>query len=179
MAQDPAQERALWAPSVVFMDDIEPFDPKSGLYEWVRGPQAEPARVLVASWGRGPVAGVKPGSVAQSLLGGRSQGREHFAFTERKPKPEWPDLGPEATWLQGGLGLCPEHTDALIGSLASGWFFSKPQCALLKNGLVTAALPLAFWWNRKGAGTKVGRFEVYCVFPACLWPFASRAGECS
>ena len=79
LAQDPAQERALWAPSVVFMDDIEPFDPKSGLYEWVRGPQAEPARVLVASWGRGPVAGVKPGSVAQSLLGGRSQGREHFA----------------------------------------------------------------------------------------------------
>lgn len=110
--------RALWAPSVVFMDDIEPFDPKSGLYEWVRGPQAEPTRVLVASWGRGPVAGMKPGSVAQSLLGGRSQGREHFAFTEGKPKPEWPDLGPEATWLRGGLRFVSRthrHTDWLLG----------------------------------------------------------------
>lgn len=28
----------------VFMDAIEPFDPKGGLHEWVRGPWAEPAR---------------------------------------------------------------------------------------------------------------------------------------
>lgn len=110
--------RALWAFSVVFVDGIEPFDPKVGLYEWVRGPWVVPARVLVASWGRGPAAGIEPGSVSQSLLGGRSQGREHFAFTEGKPKPECSELGPEATWLQEGLGFVPRkhrYIDWLLG----------------------------------------------------------------
>lgn len=66
---------ALWAPSVMLMDATQPFDPKGGLHEWVRGPCTEPARLLVASWGRGPVAGMEPGSMFQFLLGGGSQNK--------------------------------------------------------------------------------------------------------
>lgn len=59
--------RALWAPSVVLVDAVEPFDPKGGLHEWVRGPWTEPDRLLVASWGRGPEAGREPGRTFRSL----------------------------------------------------------------------------------------------------------------
>lgn len=74
------------APSVMLMDAKQPFDPKGGLHEWVRGPCTEPARLLVASWGRGPVAGMEPGSIFQFLLGGRSQNKRALCFSRGETK---------------------------------------------------------------------------------------------
>lgn len=125
----------------MFMDAVEPFDPKGGLHEWVRGPWTEPARRLVASWGRGPVAGMEPGDMSRSLLGGRSQERA-LCFSRGETKA--PVARP------GDLASCLEHTDTLVGYLASNWFCFKSQCALLRNGLGMATLSLAFWWNKKG-----------------------------
>lgn len=48
--------------------------------------------------------------MSQSVGGGRSQDRQHLLLSRGDQSPEWPDQGPEATWLQQGLGLCPEHT---------------------------------------------------------------------
>lgn len=123
-------------PSVMLMDAIEPFDPKGGLHEWVRGPWTEPARLLVASWGRGPVAGMEPAGMFQSLLGGRSQGKRALCFSRGETKARM--ARPE------DLASCLEHTDTLAGYLTSSWFCSKPWYTLLRNGLVMAALPLAF-----------------------------------
>lgn len=142
--------RALWAPSVVRVDAVEPFDPKGGLHEWVRGPGlSQPGYWLPAGeegLRLGGSQGVRFGPCEEE--GARV--REHFAFPEGKPKPEWP--GP------GDLASCLEYTDTLVGYLASSWVCSRPPCALLRNGLVIAALPLAFWWNKKRC----------CSCPACL-----------
>lgn len=56
------------SPSVVLMGLVEHFDPVGGHPQWVRGPQADLARLLGASWGRGPTGQPESGSVAWPSL---------------------------------------------------------------------------------------------------------------
>jgi hypothetical protein len=105
----PGNLRAVGSPWLVLMDHVELFDPVGGLPDWVRGPWAKPARLLVASWGRGPMArlGLRHRDCVLFCARRKLLGQTALAFIGRKPKPEWPDLGSRATLLSAELGFVP------------------------------------------------------------------------
>lgn len=102
---------ALGAPRVVLLGPAEHFDPVSSCPQWVRGPQVDPARLLVASWSRGPVArlGLWRG-VCPSLYEEEGVRIDNICFYrgETEALNGWV---PRLLGCRQTLGLCPDHAE--------------------------------------------------------------------
>lgn len=96
---------------VVLLGLAEHFDPLGSCPQWVRGPQVDPARLLVASWGRGPVARlglwrrVCPGRYEEEGV------RTDNVYFYRREIEALTGSVLRVLGCRESLGLCPDHAE--------------------------------------------------------------------
>lgn len=101
------------------MGPAEHFDPVGSCPQWVRGPQADPARLLVATWGQGPGArlGLWPG-LCPSLYEEEGVGTDNICFCGGETKALNGRI-PRLVGCRQSLGSCPDLAETHL--LAHTW----------------------------------------------------------